>query len=215
MLRPTSPASTSRACRTPSVPEKIAADCRRCPRFGTCGQYAMVTELAPAAASLRLGVLPPGAVSARRPSRASSRIEQSAPPGRGRMGVRSRGRLRSWPSPARWRARCRHRSTKRSASVRRAWPAPSSRWPTIRRPPGGTRRVSPRAPTSAAVVEHRSGQGVSDEGTLGVSLMVPSLGLSYYRVRVGAVPLVVSRRRPPGTDRIREPRRPDRSSSTS
>jgi amino-acid N-acetyltransferase len=33
------------------VPEKIAADCRQCPRFGTCGQYAMVTELAPAAAS--------------------------------------------------------------------------------------------------------------------------------------------------------------------
>jgi N-acetylglutamate synthase-like GNAT family acetyltransferase len=31
------------------VPEKIAADCRTCPRFGTCGQYAMVTELAPAA----------------------------------------------------------------------------------------------------------------------------------------------------------------------
>jgi N-acetylglutamate synthase-like GNAT family acetyltransferase len=34
-----------------SVPEKIAADCRRCPGFGTCGQYAMVTELAPAAAT--------------------------------------------------------------------------------------------------------------------------------------------------------------------
>jgi amino-acid N-acetyltransferase len=34
-----------------SVPEKIAADCRHCPRFGTCGQYAMVTELAPAAVS--------------------------------------------------------------------------------------------------------------------------------------------------------------------
>jgi amino-acid N-acetyltransferase len=34
-----------------SVPEKIAADCRHCPRFGTCGQYAMVTEVAPAAAS--------------------------------------------------------------------------------------------------------------------------------------------------------------------
>jgi hypothetical protein len=34
-----------------SVPEKIAADCRRCSLFGTCGQYAMVTDLAPAAAS--------------------------------------------------------------------------------------------------------------------------------------------------------------------
>ena len=33
-----------------SVPEKIAADCRRCSLFGTCGQYAMVTDLAPAAA---------------------------------------------------------------------------------------------------------------------------------------------------------------------
>jgi amino-acid N-acetyltransferase len=33
------------------VPEKIAADCRHCPRFGTCGQSAMVTELAHAAAS--------------------------------------------------------------------------------------------------------------------------------------------------------------------
>ena len=33
-----------------SVPEKISADCRRCSLFGTCGQYAMVTELAPAPA---------------------------------------------------------------------------------------------------------------------------------------------------------------------
>jgi hypothetical protein len=41
----------------------------------------------------------------------------------------------------------------------------------------------------SGVVEHRSGDGISDEGTLGVSLMVPSLGLSYYRLRVGAVPL--------------------------
>jgi len=31
-----------------SVPGKIAADCRHCSRFGTCGQYAMVTELDPA-----------------------------------------------------------------------------------------------------------------------------------------------------------------------
>jgi hypothetical protein len=37
-------------------------------------------------------------------------------------------------------------------------------------------------------VEHRTGQGAGDAGTLGVSLMVPSLGLSYYRLRVGAVP---------------------------
>jgi N-acetylglutamate synthase-like GNAT family acetyltransferase len=34
-----------------SVPEKIAADCRGCSLFGTCGQHAMVTEIAPAAAS--------------------------------------------------------------------------------------------------------------------------------------------------------------------
>jgi N-acetylglutamate synthase-like GNAT family acetyltransferase len=33
-----------------SVPEKIAADCRRCSLFGSCGQYAMVAALAPAAA---------------------------------------------------------------------------------------------------------------------------------------------------------------------
>jgi amino-acid N-acetyltransferase len=32
-----------------SVPEKIEADCRQCPQFGTCGQHAMVTDLAPAA----------------------------------------------------------------------------------------------------------------------------------------------------------------------
>jgi hypothetical protein len=43
----------------------------------------------------------------------------------------------------------------------------------------------------SGVVEHRSGDA-GDESTLGVSLMVPSLGLSYYRQRVGAVPLVVS-----------------------
>lgn len=30
-----------------SVPEKIEADCRHCPLFGTCGQHAMVTDLAP------------------------------------------------------------------------------------------------------------------------------------------------------------------------
>lgn len=36
-------------------------------------------------------------------------------------------------------------------------------------------------------VELRSGQGGGDEGTRGVSLMIPSLGLSYYRLRVGAV----------------------------
>jgi hypothetical protein len=36
--------------------------------------------------------------------------------------------------------------------------------------------------------EYRTGQGGGDEGTRGVSLMVPSLGLSYYRLRVGAVP---------------------------
>lgn len=37
-------------------------------------------------------------------------------------------------------------------------------------------------------VEQRTAQGGADEGTRGVSLMVPSLGLSYYRLRVGAVP---------------------------
>ena len=31
-----------------TVPEKIAADCRHCPLFGTCGQHAMVMDLAPA-----------------------------------------------------------------------------------------------------------------------------------------------------------------------
>jgi N-acetylglutamate synthase-like GNAT family acetyltransferase len=36
-----------------SVPEKIAADCRHCPLFGGCGQHAMVTDLAPAAAGER------------------------------------------------------------------------------------------------------------------------------------------------------------------
>ena len=46
-------------------------------------------------------------------------------------------------------------------------------------------------------VEHRSGQGASDEGTLGVSLMVPSLGLSYYCLRVGAIPPAASTASPP------------------
>ena len=36
-----------------SVPEKIAADCRHCPLFGACGQHAMLTDLAPAAAGER------------------------------------------------------------------------------------------------------------------------------------------------------------------
>ncbi len=40
-----------------SVPEKIAADCRRCSLFGTCGQYAMVTELAPQRRASRSSVL--------------------------------------------------------------------------------------------------------------------------------------------------------------
>lgn len=30
-----------------SVPEKIEADCRHCPLIGTCGQHAMMTDLAP------------------------------------------------------------------------------------------------------------------------------------------------------------------------
>jgi N-acetylglutamate synthase-like GNAT family acetyltransferase len=34
-----------------SVPEKIAADCCRCSLFGTCGQYALVTDLAPSAST--------------------------------------------------------------------------------------------------------------------------------------------------------------------
>jgi hypothetical protein len=50
----------------------------------------------------------------------------------------------------------------------------------------------------SGVVEHRSGEGASDEGTLGVSFMVPSLGLSYYRLRVGAVPLAASGASAPG-----------------
>jgi hypothetical protein len=50
----------------------------------------------------------------------------------------------------------------------------------------------------SGVVEHRSGEGVSDEGTLGISFMVPSLGLSYYRVRVGAVPLAAPTASAPG-----------------
>jgi amino-acid N-acetyltransferase len=33
-----------------SVPEKIETDCRQCPLFGRCGQYAMVDELGAAAA---------------------------------------------------------------------------------------------------------------------------------------------------------------------
>ena len=50
MRRPTSPASASRACRTPRCPRRSPPIARRCSLFGTCGQYAMVTELAPAAA---------------------------------------------------------------------------------------------------------------------------------------------------------------------
>ena len=57
-------------------------------------------------------------------------------------------------------------------------------------------------------VEHRTGQGASDEGTLGVSLMVPSLGLSYYRVRVGAVPRVASIPADGGSRQDRRSRRP-------
>jgi hypothetical protein len=40
----------------------------------------------------------------------------------------------------------------------------------------------------SGIVERRRGQGASDEGTVGVSFMVPSLGLSYYRLRVGGLP---------------------------
>jgi N-acetylglutamate synthase-like GNAT family acetyltransferase len=29
------------------IPEKIEADCRQCPLFGKCGQYAMITSLEP------------------------------------------------------------------------------------------------------------------------------------------------------------------------
>jgi hypothetical protein len=37
-------------------------------------------------------------------------------------------------------------------------------------------------------VERRTGQGDGDDSTLGVSFMVPSLGLSYYRLRVALPP---------------------------
>jgi amino-acid N-acetyltransferase len=33
------------------IPEKIEADCRQCPQFGRCGQYAMTMDLAPVAES--------------------------------------------------------------------------------------------------------------------------------------------------------------------
>ena len=33
------------------IPEKIETDCRECPQFGRCGQYAMTTDLAPLAES--------------------------------------------------------------------------------------------------------------------------------------------------------------------
>lgn len=39
-----------------------------------------------------------------------------------------------------------------------------------------------------ATVERRSARNDTSEGTLGVSLAVPSLGLSYYRLRIGAGP---------------------------
>jgi hypothetical protein len=40
-------------------------------------------------------------------------------------------------------------------------------------------------PFFSGIVERRSGQGTSDESTLGVAFAVPSLGLSYYRLRIG------------------------------
>jgi hypothetical protein len=43
------------------------------------------------------------------------------------------------------------------------------------------------SPFFSGIVEHRSGQGTSDESTLGVAFAVPSLGLSYYRLRIGRV----------------------------
>jgi hypothetical protein len=42
-------------------------------------------------------------------------------------------------------------------------------------------------PFFSGVVEQRTGQGASAEGTTGVSLAVPSLGLSYYRLQIGRV----------------------------
>ncbi len=44
-------------------------------------------------------------------------------------------------------------------------------------------------PYFSGIVEHRTGQGGRDEGTYGVSFMVPSLGLSYYRLRIGGLPV--------------------------
>jgi hypothetical protein len=43
------------------------------------------------------------------------------------------------------------------------------------------------SPFFTGIVEHRSGQGQSDEGALGVAFAVPSLGLSYYRLRIGRI----------------------------
>ena len=40
-------------------------------------------------------------------------------------------------------------------------------------------------PFFSGIVEHRTGQGTTDESTLGVAFAVPSLGLSYYRLLIG------------------------------
>jgi hypothetical protein len=40
------------------------------------------------------------------------------------------------------------------------------------------------SPFFSGIIERRTGQGSSDEGTLGVAFAVPSLGLSYYRLRI-------------------------------
>jgi hypothetical protein len=42
-------------------------------------------------------------------------------------------------------------------------------------------------PFFSGIVERRTGQGATDEGTLGVAFAVPSLGLSYYRLQIGRI----------------------------
>ena len=103
--------------------------------------------------------------------------------------------LRLGCSPARPCRRAR-KSMKSSAPARREWAAPLSLSPTMRRPPGGIRQVSPRVRLFSSV--DRAGP---DDGAwrlpraappgaamrTAFAVVFPALGLSYYRLRISEI----------------------------
>ena len=103
------------------------------------------------------------------------------------------------------RAGAARRSTKASASARRAWAAPSSPSPTMRRRPGGTRRAWPAARYFSAVIEYDRADGARR-----ATRACAAFAVGCSRPRPQLLPLALSEMRPSDLYRTAGRRRPRR-----